>query len=267
MLNDRVRNAWFQKHIHSLLQDKIFIDVGAGTGILSAYALEAGARFGYPIEISKQASIVGNHILKCIGYKNKFKWYNEDFEKVVTDKADVVLAEQVGPGLFDELQIKIWKHYNKIYGSDYVSIPDELVVDLHIFDGNKMPYVDKIIHQDTSLPNGFYDTLKKLSIQPDEIVTNFISINKDTVDKTIENTISLNAYESATLVFVNKIGYQKDYLHLTDSSTQYWKFPPRLFIKDCSLPIRIFWNPVLSNTENPCDDLYMGYWDVEQILN
>jgi hypothetical protein len=31
------------------------------------------------------------------------------------------------------------------------------------------------------------------------------------------------------------------------------------------LPVRIFWNPTLSNTEAPADNLYQGYWDFEPI--
>jgi len=168
----------------------------------------------------------------------------------------------VGPGLFDELQIEIWKQANKNY-SHYISIPDELSVDLYVYQGNRLDEVDNVIHDDLELPKNFYAAIANLSIQPDLIIKDFISVKSDSCEKKIENILDLSSYQSATLVFVNKIGFKKDYLYLNQSSTQNWKYPPCLYIGTCNKPIRVFWNPALSNKENPCDDLYKGYWDFE----
>jgi predicted RNA methylase len=266
MLNDHARNAWFKKHIQKIIQNKTFADIGAGTGILSAYALEAGAKFGYAIEMSNEAALVGKHLTHTMGYQDKLTWLNLNFRNANTDQVDVVLAEQTGPALFDQQQIDIWQYYNERYNHDYISLPDELAVDLYIYKGDVRQQIDSAIHQDDVLPSGFYKALEKLSIGPDHIVENFISItNKSADQRTIENSISLTNYSNATLVFVNKIGFEKDYLYLNRSTTQSWKFAPRLFISDCSSPIRIFWNPTLSNKENPCDSIYKGYWDSEPI--
>ena len=266
MLNDHARNAWFKKHIQNLALNKTFVDVGAGTGILSAYALEAGAKHVHAIEINKEASTVGKHILSNIGYSDRLTWTNNDFKQVDIKTADIVIAEQVGPALFDELQLDIWKHYNKVLSQDYISIPDELCVDLYIYAGDRTMFVDQCIQDDETLPHGFYAMLEKLSIRPDKIIKNFISItNKSMNLEKIEQTIMLDSFDQATLVFVNKIGYQKDYLYLTRSSTQPWRFPPRLLITDCSQPLRIYWNPALSNRENPRDTLYKGYWNSEPV--
>ena len=264
MLNDYVRNAWFKKHIQNLAPNKTFVDVGAGIGILSAYALEAGATHVHAIEINKDASTVGKHILSNLGYSDRLTWSNEDFKQVNLKTANVVIAEQVGPALFDELQLDLWRHYNKIFGQDYISIPDELSVDLYIYEGNRTMFVDQYIQNNETFPHGFYSTLEKLSIQPDKVIENFVSItNKSADQEKIERTIMLDSFDQATLVFVNKIGYKKDYHYLNHSSTQPWRYPPRLLITDCSQPVTIYWNPALSNKENPCDSLYKGYWDTK----
>jgi predicted RNA methylase len=265
MLNDYDRNSWFKKHIQSLAFDKILVDVGAGTGILSAYALEAGAKHVHAIEINKEALTVGKHILSNIGYSNRLTWSNNDFRLIDVKAADVVIAEQVGPAMFDELQVDIWQHYNKVLGQDYISIPDELAVDLYIYEGNKTMMMDHPIYDNQTLPSGYYTSLEKISLRPDKVIENFISITKQNAGAAIEQTLTINSFKQATLVFINKIGYQKDYLYLNRSPTQPWRFPPRLLITDCSRPLRVFWNPALSNKENPCDTLYKGYWDSESI--
>lgn len=266
MLNDSARNAWYKKHIDNLAAGKTFIDVGAGTGILSAYALEAGATHVHAIEINKEISTVGKHILKNLGYQHRFNWLVGDFRQVKITAADVIIAEQVGPGLFDEIQIDIWQHYNKIFGKNYISIPDELAVDLHIYQGNEAVMIDWPIRDSDTMPSGFYNELEKICLKPDKIIENFISIKQCASSFSIEQVLDLNSNKPATLVFVNKIGYQNDYLYINSSQTQNWRFPPRLMISDCTRPLCISWNPDLSNNENPCDSMYKGYWSSKPIL-
>ena len=43
MLNDEVRMNVYQQSINETCKDQVVIDVGAGTGILSIFAAEAGA--------------------------------------------------------------------------------------------------------------------------------------------------------------------------------------------------------------------------------
>jgi predicted RNA methylase len=50
MLNDKVRMNVYQQSINEICKDQIVIDVGAGTGILSIFAAEAGASHVYGIE-------------------------------------------------------------------------------------------------------------------------------------------------------------------------------------------------------------------------
>ena len=48
-LNDAGRNSFYQKIITENCKDKVCIDVGAGSGILTDYALEAGAKKIYVV--------------------------------------------------------------------------------------------------------------------------------------------------------------------------------------------------------------------------
>jgi predicted RNA methylase len=60
MLQDEARVEAYRTALNSLSIDKVVIDVGAGTGILSLMAMDAGARCVYALEyssIAKQAEI------------------------------------------------------------------------------------------------------------------------------------------------------------------------------------------------------------------
>lgn len=58
MMQDYIRTATYQKAILSNIkdfQDKIILDVGAGSGILSFFAIQAGAKKVYAVEASSMA--------------------------------------------------------------------------------------------------------------------------------------------------------------------------------------------------------------------
>ena len=58
MIQDRPRTLAYQRSLEAnkaKLKDKVVIDVGAGTGILSIFAARAGARHVYAIEYSDTA--------------------------------------------------------------------------------------------------------------------------------------------------------------------------------------------------------------------
>lgn len=60
MLRDRTRQEAFKKAIElnpSYFKDKIVMDVGAGTGILSAFCARSGAKLVYAVEASNLAEI------------------------------------------------------------------------------------------------------------------------------------------------------------------------------------------------------------------
>lgn len=58
MMQDYIRTATYHKAIISNLkdfQDKVILDVGAGSGILSFFAAHAGAKKVYAVEASSMA--------------------------------------------------------------------------------------------------------------------------------------------------------------------------------------------------------------------
>ncbi len=104
LLQDRVRNETFRRAIRQVVRPgDLVLDIGAGTGILSAFALQAGARHVYLVESTDIISCAGK-ILKCSGWGRRATLLRAEAEKIryVGRKVDVILIELIGSFGIDE---------------------------------------------------------------------------------------------------------------------------------------------------------------------
>uniref|UniRef100_A0A1B6DBT6 type I protein arginine methyltransferase n=1 Tax=Clastoptera arizonana TaxID=38151 RepID=A0A1B6DBT6_9HEMI len=105
MLNDKVRNETYKNAIYTnkhMFKDKTILDVGAGTGILSIFCAQVGARKVYAVEVSNVAKIA-----KEIVKENKLDDVIEVIENRIEDvslpcKVDVIVSEWMGFYLLHE---------------------------------------------------------------------------------------------------------------------------------------------------------------------
>ncbi|XP_063761307.1 protein arginine N-methyltransferase 8-B isoform X2 [Eleginops maclovinus] len=106
MLKDEVRTLTYRNsmyHNKHAFKDKIVLDVGSGTGILSMFAAKAGAKHVYGIECSSiseysERIIKSNHLDSVITI---FKGKVEEVELPV-EKVDIIISEWMGYCLFYE---------------------------------------------------------------------------------------------------------------------------------------------------------------------
>ncbi|CAB3990689.1 probable arginine N-methyltransferase [Paramuricea clavata] len=107
MLNDRPRTESYRHAIlqnRALFQDKIVMDVGCGTGILSLFAAEAGARKVFSIEASN-ISLIARDIVRQNNFQNIIEVFScqvEDFILPNSEKVDVIISEWMGFYLLHE---------------------------------------------------------------------------------------------------------------------------------------------------------------------
>lgn len=100
MLKDTVRTRTYQRAIEDNpedFKDKIVLDLGAGTGILSIFAAKAGAKHVYAIEFAEIA-LFAKEIIKQNGLEDKItviKGKMEDIELPVP-KVDIIISEWMG---------------------------------------------------------------------------------------------------------------------------------------------------------------------------
>jgi len=102
MLKDKVRTGTYQKAIMSnphLFKNKIVLDIGCGTGILSLFAAKAGAKHVYGIEMAGIA-VQAREIVKENGYAKKITIIKGKVEEVTlpdgVEEVDVIISEWMG---------------------------------------------------------------------------------------------------------------------------------------------------------------------------
>jgi predicted RNA methylase len=107
-LRDSERTLAFRSAIHEVVRPgDVVLDAGAGSGVLSFFAVESGARHVYAVEVDTvqaaqlRASVHANKLEKAITV------INSDVRSAKLPKVDVVIAELIETGLIDELQVPV----------------------------------------------------------------------------------------------------------------------------------------------------------------
>ncbi|KAI3714712.1 hypothetical protein L6452_21671 [Arctium lappa] len=100
MLKDVVRTRTYQNVIYKntfLFKDKIVLDVGAGTGILSLFCAKAGAKHVYAVECSQMADMA-KEIVKANGYSNVITVLKGKIEEIdlPVPQVDIIISEWMG---------------------------------------------------------------------------------------------------------------------------------------------------------------------------
>jgi protein arginine N-methyltransferase 1 len=100
MLKDRIRTGTYQDAIKNnpdVFKDKIVLDIGSGTGILSIFAAKAGAKHVYGIEFADIADYA-NEIIKKNKLNDKITIIKSKVEEVnlPVEKVDIIISEWMG---------------------------------------------------------------------------------------------------------------------------------------------------------------------------
>ena len=100
MLKDTVRTRTYQRAIMDNgadFKNKIVMDIGAGTGILSIFAAKAGAKHVYAIEFAEIA-IFAREIIKKNGLEDKITVIKGKMEEITlpVPQVDIIISEWMG---------------------------------------------------------------------------------------------------------------------------------------------------------------------------
>lgn len=105
MIADTVRTATYRKAIfnnQSDIEGKVVLDVGAGTGVLSVFCAQAGARKVYAVEASSIAE-QAEKIIQQNEVQDKVEVIKGALEAVdLPEKVDVIVSEWMGYALLHE---------------------------------------------------------------------------------------------------------------------------------------------------------------------
>lgn len=130
MLKDVVRTKTYQNVIYQnkfLFKDKVVLDVGAGTGILSLFCAKAGAKHVFAVECSHMADMA-KEIVEANGFSNVItvlKGKVEEIELPVA-KVDIIISEWMGYFLlFENMLDTVLYARDKWLAEDGVVLPDK----------------------------------------------------------------------------------------------------------------------------------------------
>ncbi|EDQ88287.1 uncharacterized protein MONBRDRAFT_37585 [Monosiga brevicollis MX1] len=133
MIKDSVRTGTYRRSIvqnEHLIKDKIVLDVGCGTGILSMFAAQAGAKHVYAIDcsnIAKQA----RQIVKDNKFDDRITVIQGKMEdlKLPVDKVDVIISEWMGYALIYESMLNtVLYARDKYLAPGGVLLPDKATI-------------------------------------------------------------------------------------------------------------------------------------------
>ncbi|KAH9392933.1 Histone-arginine methyltransferase carm1 [Tyrophagus putrescentiae] len=116
MMQDYIRTSTYQRAILSNADDfrgKVVLDVGAGSGILSFFAVQAGARKVYAVEASSMAkhaeSLVASNKLA-----DRITVIAGKIEEIsLPEQVDIIISEPMGYMLFNERMLETYLHAKK----------------------------------------------------------------------------------------------------------------------------------------------------------
>ncbi|KAL5728837.1 type I protein arginine methyltransferase [Ranunculus cassubicifolius] len=127
MLKDTVRTKTYQNVIYQntfLFKDKVVLDVGAGTGILSLFCAKAGAKHVYAVECSQMADMAKEIVEtnKLSDVVTVLKGKIEEIELPVAH-VDIIISEWMGYFLLFENMLD-----TVLYARDKWLVPDGIVL-------------------------------------------------------------------------------------------------------------------------------------------
>ena len=127
MINDFMRNQFYDNVLRNRVKDKHCLDIGFGTGLLSILALKHGAKSITAYEADNNRYLLGCEIIKRLELENKItlihnRYKHDDFDK---HDSNVIFTETVGGGLWGE---GIWNSFPRQSGIQF--LPGQYYLDI-----------------------------------------------------------------------------------------------------------------------------------------
>ena len=262
MINDKWRNQFYYDALNKHAKDKVVLDMGSGTGILSFYALAAGAKFVYAIERNGNAADLTYKVLKSKFDTSRFAVINCDFWKsdldIIKHPIDILVSETVGPGLFDHGMLTTWQCIKPYLSPNAISIPDTLSFDLWVWQkqldadflttlepeqlSDKLSidacldqdFAEALISQNPSdVKKMRWININHIQSKPDYVYTDKVTYTMNNLPdwwcgNTTEPKILFNVDidTPASVAIINKISFESRTLFIKDALYMPWRFNP-----------------------------------------
>ena len=139
---DRERTLNLKRAIDKIVKEgDIVLEAGGGTGVLSMFALMAGAKHAYIVELSGRFTNVIREIAERNGLSDRITVINGDAtETDIPEDVDVYISELLCTGLFNEPQVQAYNNLRRFFKKDVTCIPSEVTSHLAFAEAEQMVY-------------------------------------------------------------------------------------------------------------------------------
>uniref|UniRef100_A0A1B6CGN0 type I protein arginine methyltransferase n=2 Tax=Clastoptera arizonana TaxID=38151 RepID=A0A1B6CGN0_9HEMI len=152
MLQDYVRTSTYQRAVLTNsddFKDKVVLDVGAGSGILSFFAIQAGAKRVYAVEASSMAQHA-EALVNANTLKDQIHVIAGKIEEIeLPEMVDVIISEPMGYMLYNERMLETYLHAKKWLKPGGLMFPSR--GDLHI-----APFMDDSLFMEQTNKANFW---------------------------------------------------------------------------------------------------------------
>lgn len=171
MLKDRIRTMSYRNAIlrnKSLFKDKIVLDVGCGTGVLSMFAAQAGAKHVYSVDMSSIIEMA-QKIIDLNGFSDKITLIRGKLEDLTLPcgKVDIIISEWMGYFLlYESMMDTVLDARDRFLKPNGLIFPDKASIHVGLIEDSE--YKDDKIHfwEDKSRLYGFdYSPFVEVAMQ------------------------------------------------------------------------------------------------------
>lgn len=179
LFTNRHRNNWYYKQIKSSCNDKICLDIGTGSGVLSLFAIHSGAKHVYMIDHNVDCCEMAGRIFQKANIpKEKYTIIHAEFDQLLINRLpeiDVIISELITSNFFG---IDLSKLYGLIRYNEStrhaVLIPDMLLGSFALFTDTEMfEIIDNYNNEIIEMKTGIKDIDDNYSITSDLFDPNF----------------------------------------------------------------------------------------------
>ena len=242
MIFDKPRNQWYWELLKQS-KNKVCVDVGFGTGILTLIALHHGAKHVYAYEKDPSAFELGKYIIEELGFSDRVTFVNENYTSKDHRHLDIEL-------IFHEIIGRnIWKEgiNDTFRGATTKIVPNVMRCDIRFLKGrlDPKPSLDNNSTGCEWLDETYLEVLKDLWKEKDTVTYDGIRYSdgllignyKVSINNWIPRTIEVDIEADNGVVYVD---YYVDDFKLTDG---HW-------IADKSIKVNKKYTKFIQNTKD-----------------
>lgn len=142
LVTSKTRNKWYNKQITAVCKNKVCMDIGTGSGILSLMAIEGGAKHVYMIDRVPLYCAMATQMFETLNIpKDKYTIINSEFtpqlENEQLPKVDVIYSETISGHFFHQDFHRICEILSTSKNKDAILIPNLLTGDFAVFDNHE----------------------------------------------------------------------------------------------------------------------------------